>query len=264
MSTSSSSTLPAVGERDPRHRHEQPQADARRVWDFGCPYCFQASRPVKSVLDGFDGLRLVWRHFPVSALPPRADLAELSELAGCTGSSGTDIRCSSHRVGGSHTTTCSRWQGDLSSTQRRPARPFASTGFESASSPTSRAAGQLESTRHRPSSSMASASTGPGANSCGSCGQASRQPDRPAVTSRGRARRPIDAGAQRRSATTRFRVGDPPHRAAPARHRAAAAGRPRDRAEPDREDGPQPARHVSATTPPAWRARRRRGLRATG
>jgi hypothetical protein len=38
----------------------------------------------------------------------------------------------------------------------------------------------------------------------------------------------------------------------------------------DRETGPtliartaQPARHVSATTPPAWRGRRRRGLRAT-
>jgi len=37
---------------------------------------------VKSLLDRFHGLRLVWRHFPVPALHPRADLAaELSELA---------------------------------------------------------------------------------------------------------------------------------------------------------------------------------------
>jgi protein-disulfide isomerase len=50
--------------------------------DFGCPYCFAASRPVKALLDRFDGLRLVWRHFPAPHLHPRADLAaELSELA---------------------------------------------------------------------------------------------------------------------------------------------------------------------------------------
>jgi hypothetical protein len=41
---------------------------------------------VKSLLDRFDGLRLVWRHFPVPALHPRADLAaELAELAGLHG-----------------------------------------------------------------------------------------------------------------------------------------------------------------------------------
>jgi protein-disulfide isomerase len=41
---------------------------------------------VESLLDRFDGLRLVWRHFPVPALHPRADLAaELSELAALHG-----------------------------------------------------------------------------------------------------------------------------------------------------------------------------------
>jgi protein-disulfide isomerase len=41
---------------------------------------------VQSLLDRFDGLRLVWRHFPVPSLHPRADLAaELSELAGSHG-----------------------------------------------------------------------------------------------------------------------------------------------------------------------------------
>jgi protein-disulfide isomerase len=54
--------------------------------DFGCPYCFAASRPVKSLLDRFDGLRLVWRHFPDSELHPGADLAaEVSELAASRG-----------------------------------------------------------------------------------------------------------------------------------------------------------------------------------
>jgi Thioredoxin len=138
VNTSASSALPPVGERDHVTGSSRLKLTLVEYGDFGCPYCFQASRPVKSLLDRFGGLRLVWRHFPVPALHPRADLAaELSEPA-CTGSSGTHIRCSLHRAGGSHTTTCSRWQGDLSSTQRRPTRPFASTRFESASSPTSR------------------------------------------------------------------------------------------------------------------------------
>lgn len=50
--------------------------------DFGCRFCFAASRPVMSLLDRFDTLRLVWRHFPDAELHPGADLAaELSELA---------------------------------------------------------------------------------------------------------------------------------------------------------------------------------------
>jgi protein-disulfide isomerase len=54
--------------------------------DFGCPFCFAASRPVKSLLDRFDTLRLVWRHFPDAELHPGADLAaELSELAAAHG-----------------------------------------------------------------------------------------------------------------------------------------------------------------------------------
>ena len=50
--------------------------------DFGCPFCFAARRPIESLLDRYDGLRLVWRHFPDPELHPGADLAaELSELA---------------------------------------------------------------------------------------------------------------------------------------------------------------------------------------
>lgn len=54
--------------------------------DFGCPFCFAARRPIESLLDRYDGLRLVWRHFPDPELHPGADLAaELSELAATRG-----------------------------------------------------------------------------------------------------------------------------------------------------------------------------------
>jgi predicted DsbA family dithiol-disulfide isomerase len=54
--------------------------------DFGCPFCFAARRPLESLLDRYDGLRLVWRHFPDPELHPGADLAaELSELAATYG-----------------------------------------------------------------------------------------------------------------------------------------------------------------------------------
>ncbi len=86
MSTSASSALPAVGERDHVTGSSSPKLTLVEYGDFGCPYCFQVSRPVKSLVDRFDGVRLVWRHFPVPALHPRADLAaELSELAGLHG-----------------------------------------------------------------------------------------------------------------------------------------------------------------------------------
>ena len=86
MNTSATSALPAVGERDHVTGSSSPKLTLVEYGDFGCPYCFQARRPVKALLDRFDGLRLVWRHFPVPALHPRADLAaELSELAGLHG-----------------------------------------------------------------------------------------------------------------------------------------------------------------------------------
>src|SRR5690349_23591563 len=84
--TSASSALPSVGERDHITGSSSPKLTLVEYGDFGCPYCFQASRPVKSLLGRFDGFRLVWRHFPVPALHPRAALAaELSELAGLHG-----------------------------------------------------------------------------------------------------------------------------------------------------------------------------------
>jgi protein-disulfide isomerase len=78
--------LPAVGALDHVTGSSSPELTLVEYGDFGCPYCFQASRPVKALLDRFDGLRLVWRHFPLPGLHPRADLAaELSELAGSHG-----------------------------------------------------------------------------------------------------------------------------------------------------------------------------------
>jgi protein-disulfide isomerase len=54
--------------------------------DFGCPHCFASWRPVQSLLERYEGLRLVWRHFPDPQLHPGADLAaELSELAASHG-----------------------------------------------------------------------------------------------------------------------------------------------------------------------------------
>jgi protein-disulfide isomerase len=86
VNTSASSAVPAVGERDHVTGSSTPKLTLVEYGDFGCPFCFQASRPVKSLLDRFDGLRLVWRHFPVPTLHPRADLAaELSELAALHG-----------------------------------------------------------------------------------------------------------------------------------------------------------------------------------
>ena len=42
--------------------------------------------PLRSLLDRFDGLRLVWRHFPDPELHPGADLAaEVAELAAAHG-----------------------------------------------------------------------------------------------------------------------------------------------------------------------------------
>jgi protein-disulfide isomerase len=86
VNTPALSTLPAVRERDHVTGSNSPRLTLVEYGDFGCQYCFAASRPVKALLDRFDGLRLVWRHFPVPELHPRADLAaELSELADLRG-----------------------------------------------------------------------------------------------------------------------------------------------------------------------------------
>jgi protein-disulfide isomerase len=78
--------LTPVGDGDHLLGSKEPQLTLVEYGDFGCPFCFAANRPVKSLLDRYDTLRLVWRHFPDPELHPGADLAaELSELAAVQG-----------------------------------------------------------------------------------------------------------------------------------------------------------------------------------
>jgi protein-disulfide isomerase len=75
-----------VEERDHVLGAEEPELTLTEYGDFGCPFCFAAKRPVNSLLERFDTLRLVWRHFPDPEVHPGADLAaELSELAAVHG-----------------------------------------------------------------------------------------------------------------------------------------------------------------------------------
>jgi protein-disulfide isomerase len=84
--TPASTTLIPVGDGDHVLGAEQPELTLIEYGDFGCPFCFAASRPLQSLLDRYDSLRLVWRHFPDPELHPGADLAaELSELAAVHG-----------------------------------------------------------------------------------------------------------------------------------------------------------------------------------
>jgi protein-disulfide isomerase len=65
---------------------DEPSVTLMEYGDFGCPHCFASWRPVESLLERYDGLQLIWRHFPDPQLHPGADLAaELSELAAAHG-----------------------------------------------------------------------------------------------------------------------------------------------------------------------------------
>jgi protein-disulfide isomerase len=78
--------LPAVGERDHVLGAQSPALTLVEYGDFGCPHCFAAKHPIESLLERYDTVRLVWRHFPKPELHPGADLAaELSELAAESG-----------------------------------------------------------------------------------------------------------------------------------------------------------------------------------
>ena len=74
--------LAPVGDRDHVLGAAEPKLTLIEYGDFGCPFCFAANRPVMSLLERYDTMRLVWRHFPDSDLHPGADLAaEVSEVA---------------------------------------------------------------------------------------------------------------------------------------------------------------------------------------
>jgi len=78
--------LPPVDERDHVLGANRAAVTLVEYGDFGCPFCFAAKLPLESLLGRFDGLRLVWRHFPDPEVHPGADLAaELSEMAAAEG-----------------------------------------------------------------------------------------------------------------------------------------------------------------------------------
>jgi protein-disulfide isomerase len=82
VASSVPSALTPVGAADHVLGAEEPELTLVEYGDFGCPFCFAASRPVKSLIERYETLSLVWRHYPDSELHPGADLAaELSELA---------------------------------------------------------------------------------------------------------------------------------------------------------------------------------------
>ena len=79
-------SIPPVGEEDHALGAEEPELTLVEYGDFGCPFCFASNRPIASLLERYDALRLVWRHFPDPVLHPGADLAaELSEVAAAHG-----------------------------------------------------------------------------------------------------------------------------------------------------------------------------------
>jgi protein-disulfide isomerase len=86
MSAPTSNGLAPIGDGDHVLGAAEPRLTLVEYGDFGCPHCFAAKLPIESLLRRFDGLRLVWRHFPDPELHLGADLAaELSELAAAYG-----------------------------------------------------------------------------------------------------------------------------------------------------------------------------------
>jgi protein-disulfide isomerase len=82
MSDPTSGELHPVGAADHVLGAVEPELMLIEYGDFGCPFCFAANRPVRSLLDRYPAVGLVWRHLPDSELHPGADLAaELSEFA---------------------------------------------------------------------------------------------------------------------------------------------------------------------------------------
>ena len=86
MDSKSSGALVPVSSRDHVLGAAEPLVTLIEYGDFGCPFCFAAKRPVGSLVERYDSVRLVWRHFPDVELHPGADLAaELSELGAAEG-----------------------------------------------------------------------------------------------------------------------------------------------------------------------------------
>jgi Na+/H+ antiporter NhaA len=79
--------LDLADEVDPERDHIRGPDDAPvtlvEYGDFECPYCGQAERVIRELLDSFgDELRYVWRHLPLSDVHLRAQLASEAAEAG--------------------------------------------------------------------------------------------------------------------------------------------------------------------------------------
>jgi NhaA family Na+:H+ antiporter len=86
MDPKGSGALIPVSRRDHVLGAAEPEVTLVEYGDFGCPFCFAAKRPVGSLVERYDSVRLVWRHFPNVELHPGADLAaELSEIGAAEG-----------------------------------------------------------------------------------------------------------------------------------------------------------------------------------
>lgn len=67
------------------HRRGDPDAAVVLVeyGDYKCPYCAAAEPVVETLLQSFDKLQVIFRHFPLSTVHPYAeDAAEAAEFAG--------------------------------------------------------------------------------------------------------------------------------------------------------------------------------------
>jgi predicted DsbA family dithiol-disulfide isomerase len=86
MIPKASDALVPISRRDHLLGAAEPVVTLIEYGDFGCPFCFAAKRPVGSLVERYDSVRLVWRHFPDVELHPGADLAaELSEIGAAEG-----------------------------------------------------------------------------------------------------------------------------------------------------------------------------------
>jgi hypothetical protein len=72
--TSSSAVMP-VNDRDDVLGTKEPELTLIEYGDFGCQFCFAASRGVSPLLERYATLSLARRHLPDPELHPGADLA---------------------------------------------------------------------------------------------------------------------------------------------------------------------------------------------
>jgi protein-disulfide isomerase len=80
------SLVPPVGPRDHVLGPEDAAVTLVEYGDYQCGFCGQAHEVLKAVLDELEGVRYVFRHFPLTQAHPAAELAaQAAEAAGAQG-----------------------------------------------------------------------------------------------------------------------------------------------------------------------------------